>query len=376
MQSFDALLQRTLGLRAALEHASRERASDAVALERDLEDAAEVWLAGGTDADEIFVGTHLARAAIDAGLAGRALAKLADYEGVRLARRYLSEALVALAPLEGLEPGPARLASCPRVRARPEPSSTVGAAGASQAAESTASWTVLHDIATFHRAHERYYTQHLSEAASDLYREANRLRIIADVWLAADEQPPRPDVDFGDARYRVAGCHDLNALAAIPAIGILFMEGEGEPSEIRALKGKLRAVSSAFQASGQWLAARIEPAWGREQSLMTVALVDAARPRFDTIATNWTGSREIVLSGRLLGIAASRLERGDFRPSAVRSARRAAGLDLLHTAWIVGMAAQLCARFAANLADNDRPWTAYMRVLEGALEAGVESRCS
>src|SRR5262245_60891376 len=99
----------------------------------------------------------------------------------------------------------------------------------------------MHNIATYHREHERYYTMSQLELAADLAREANRLKIVADAWLRRDgsADPGSGAVDYANPRFQAAGCPDLNALGAIAVIGVLFMEGEREPAEIRTLKGKL-----------------------------------------------------------------------------------------------------------------------------------------
>src|SRR5438270_483358 len=73
----------------------------------------------------------------------------------------------------------------------------------------------LRNIATFHREHERYYTLAGTEAAADLYREANRLRVVADVWLRAAAPRPLADVDFALPLYAVAGCVDLSDPATV-----------------------------------------------------------------------------------------------------------------------------------------------------------------
>jgi hypothetical protein len=225
---------------------------------------------------------------------------------------------------------------------------------------------LLRNIALHHRAHERYYTQHLAEAAVELYREANRLRIVAEAWIDGRDRAASAEIDFADPLQQAAGCDDLNARAAIPAIGVLFMEGEGEPAELRVLKMKLRASAGGARAAGQWLAAKADAAWAREQVLFGGALVAGARARFNTIAANWRGSRELELAGRLLSAAASRLDAIDLRPSALRARRMASAQSLLEVSWIVAMAAQLNTGFAAQLADSDREWTSYLAVLDAA----------
>jgi hypothetical protein len=225
----------------------------------------------------------------------------------------------------------------------------------------------MRNIATYHREHERYYTMNQLEVAAGLARDANRLKIVADAWLRADHhRAPEGGADYADPRFQAAGCPDLNALSAIAAIGVLFMEGEREPAEIRALKGKLMGMAMGLQGAGRWLAEKMDAAWQRESVLLTPELVDAAWPRFQTIVTNWRGSREMELVGKLLGVAVECLEKIDFSPAAVRANREHSGKMLRTVGWVLDLAARRLARTAANLGENDEPWTEYLDVLERA----------
>jgi hypothetical protein len=224
----------------------------------------------------------------------------------------------------------------------------------------------MRNIATYHREHERYYTMSQLEAAADLAREANRLKIVADAWLggAGATGPTAGGVDHSDPRFQAAGCRDLNALPAIAAIGVLFMEGEREPAEIRVLKGKLMGIAMGLEGAGRWLAEKMDAAWKRESVLLTPGLVDAAWPRFQTIVTDWRGAREMELVGKLLGVAVECLEKIDFSPPAVRARREHSGKMLRTAGWVLDLAARLLARSAANLGENDEAWTRYLAVLE------------
>src|SRR5262249_29996415 len=158
----------------------------------------------------------------------------------------------------------------------------------------------MRNIATYHREHERYYATSQLELAADLARDPNGLKIVADAWLSGEPSRAGDAVDYADPRFQAAGCPDLNALRAIAAIGVLFMEGEREPAEIRALKGKLTGIGMGLVGAGQWLAAKIDAAWERESVLLTPELVDAAWPRLQTIVTDWRGAREIEMIGKVL----------------------------------------------------------------------------
>jgi hypothetical protein len=223
---------------------------------------------------------------------------------------------------------------------------------------------VLDNIATYHREHERFHTVYKYERAVELAREANRLKVVADVWLALDKPASSlPGTDFDQPAFRPAGCDDLNALSAIASIGILFMEGQGEPAEIRTLKAKLAASGDGSVRAGEWLAAMMAAAWSRESVLLGEKFAEAARHRYRTIATNWIGALETMLVGRLLVLAVDRLKAIDFVPKAIRAAPQQAGEKLILAARIIEQAACVEATGGVELSGNDECWTSYREQL-------------
>lgn len=221
---------------------------------------------------------------------------------------------------------------------------------------------ILRNIASFHREHERYYAWHQANAAADLFREANRIKAVATTWLD-DKLPSSLSGNFDDPRFAAAGCHDLNAIRAIGSIGILFMEGEQEPSEFLAIKGKLGAMGAHSTRSGNWLAEKMEHAWTRESWLLRDDLVDAAEPRFGTIMTNLCGARHIELAGRCATLAFEIIGSLDLKPAGVRGDVGRSGRRLLDAAWVIDSAAQVTGRAAANLSENETRWTRYLDVM-------------
>jgi hypothetical protein len=217
---------------------------------------------------------------------------------------------------------------------------------------------VMRNIARYHREHERHYTMIKMEQGADLARESNKLKVVADVWLGGGAAPSY-GVDFSDPRYQAAGCDDLNALPAIPQIGILFMEGEKEPAEIRVMKSKLRGLGPALLGGGQWLSSKMDAAWQRESMLFAPGYIDVAYPRLMTVVTNWRGARGMLLAGRLIVMAAGILDSIDCTPAAVRANRRTSGARLRQAGWVLDCAAQLCAKSGAELSDNEVRWTVY-----------------
>ena len=223
----------------------------------------------------------------------------------------------------------------------------------------------MDNIAAYHREHERYYTVHTLEHAADLAREANKLKVLVDVWLA--HSPPASHAsrtDFSDPALRAVGCTDLNALPAIASIGILFMEGQGEPAEIGALKAKLASLGAGMAQSGKWLAAMMVAAWSRESALLSEEFSAAALPRYRTIATNWVTAQEMVLVSRLLSLANAWLGKVDFSPASLRANRKDHSQRLEAAARIMDVAMRLQAKSAVDLSGNDECWSEYRKRIQ------------
>jgi hypothetical protein len=285
----------------------------------------------------------------------------ASAQGIRsalreLAAETLTQALGRMAPLAGYS------------LALPIPASPDRGSDETRGTAALSHVAVLDNIATYHREHERYHTVYKYERAVELAREANKLKVIADIWTAATAAPNYSGTDFNQPAFRPAGCDDLNALSAIASIGILFMEGQGEPAEIRLLKAKLGAMGGGSVQAGEWLAGMMAAAWSRESVLLNEKFVNAARPRYRTIATNWIGALETMLLGRLLVLAVTHLTAIDFIPRAIRAAPRQAGEKLVLAARIIEQAARLEATSGVELSGNDECWTRYREQLRGLSE--------
>lgn len=66
-----------------------------------------------------------------------------------------------------------------------------------------------------------YLTVRKYGSAVELAREANKLRVVADVWLRGDKAlPSYPGTNFDLPEFRPAGCDDLNPLSSVAVIGI------------------------------------------------------------------------------------------------------------------------------------------------------------
>lgn len=216
-----------------------------------------------------------------------------------------------------------------------------------------------HNIALYHREHMRFNATLILEVAADLSREANRLKVFGDYWQRPPE-PPRTDAfDTSDPRFRAAGCSDLNPLSAVAGAGILFMEGLGQPEEIRMLKEKLKSEGERFANKGQWLVDIMKLTWKADVVLLDPATPDAW-PWISVLSLTWRGAKQRLMAGRLLLVALEHLEQVDFTPAAIRKSRAASGESLLAAAWAMDAAAALFCENAASLSRDDVEMAEYL----------------
>ena len=330
-------------------------------LSTELRSEAARWL-GASDAEQLACGVAIHRAGVAIGFGAHITGLAASLRAIRevtaaLAARYAAEAALELTQAR------ARAVTPPTTRST-DPATPGPRRATPIELLSPAALAAMTNIARYHRAHERYYAQHLGESASSLLRDANRLRIVAELWLGDAPGAPLDSIDASDPRYRVLAGPDLNSLVAVPAIGILFMEGEGTPPELLALTAKLRGAAVASMTAGAWLLDKMEAALVREHAHLAGHLADGAQARLGTIGVNWCGAEGSLLCGRLLDQAATRLGRLDLRPASIRAQRASTGSELLQLAWTLALVAGLQASFSSQLGDNDRDWTAYIAVLE------------
>jgi hypothetical protein len=101
-----------------------------------------------------------------------------------------------------------------------------------------------------------------------------------------------------------AGAPDLNPPGLAAESGVLFMEGEGEPTEIRRLTRDLKTLAGDMEEGGQWLSGAMEKAWPIAGSLAAFPeLADLLGERHRIIANDWQAANEQALIARLLGRA-------------------------------------------------------------------------
>lgn len=218
------------------------------------------------------------------------------------------------------------------------------------------------NLSTFHREHEKFYASSPREFAVTLQRHARTLQSLADGWTTSTPPSRTPFSPY-------EGAEDLNTRCAIQLDGVLFMEGEGRPTEIAHLIRDLRTAAADQRETGEWLAAAMRASWDLAATLIEVeGLADLLGERHRIIANDWQAAHLNDLQSHLLDRAADILEGIDFSPGALRADLAATGvcIGLLYSAAeLISHAADLCSDSAGLVHDNERRWRIFhQRVAE------------
>ena len=220
----------------------------------------------------------------------------------------------------------------------------------------------IENLTRTHREHELYYSQAPLEDAVTLQQISRTLKALAGHWRTAS--PLQVD---GANRY--AGCDDLNVQAAIEQTGVLFLEGEGEPGEIRRIKRELETQASDHEQTGAWLAEAMQSTWnGAAKALLRVEpLLDLLAERHRIIAANWQNAQLNGIVAALLTRANEILDQVDFTPAALRTdlaGPRLAPRYLYSAAELIDHAADLLAQSAVLVHESERRWRVFAERVE------------
>jgi len=180
----------------------------------------------------------------------------------------------------------------------------------------------VENLAEFHREHEKFYAAGPREQAVVLQRHAGTLHEVAD-------------------------------RAAAELDGVLFLEGQGEPAGLAALRREVRTLGGEATATGEWMAKAMQSSWTAAGAILEIAaLDDLLGERHRIIANDWQAAGATVVVGKLLERAADVLDRVDAEATAAARTPR-----LLHSAAeLIARAADLLGESAGLVQDNERRW--------------------
>ena len=222
------------------------------------------------------------------------------------------------------------------------------------------------NLTKFHREHEKFYASSPRELAVTLQRHARSLQALADQWSTAE-----PSTRSVLSPYE--GAEDLNSSTALQLDGVLFMEGEGRPTEITHLIRDLRSYADDQRGTAEWLTHAMESSWDVAAALIQIdALADMLGERHRIIANDWQAATMNTVMSRLLDRVADILERVDFTPQALRAdlagPRVSAGL-LYSAAELTSHAADLSSESAGLVHQNERRWRTFRQRVSDVVAA-------
>lgn len=217
---------------------------------------------------------------------------------------------------------------------------------------------IISNLSQYHCEHEKFYGQAPLKTAIEIQDASMTLKTIADKWINLKQTEKAEGNPY-------MGCEDLNEKATIQHDGLLFMEGEGEPTEISQLKRKIKNISDDFDKAGAWLSKAMENSWEAAINLIKIpTLEDVLGERHRIIINDWQASHLSILVAKLLDRALLILNQIDFSPNAIREdiSTRKRYPDLLYSASeLLDRGADLSSEFAILVHDNERRWRVFRK---------------
>jgi hypothetical protein len=212
------------------------------------------------------------------------------------------------------------------------------------------------NLARFHREHEKFYAESPLHDAITLQRSSSALKALAERWSVVPVQGDPLPSPF-------AGATDLNDDRATETLGILFMEGQGEPAEITRLKADLSVLAEAYRSTGQWLTSAMESGWGVAEALLGYPeLADLLAERHRIISNDWQSASMATLAARNIDRGLAILARVEFVPAVLRAdlaGERVAPRYLFSASEMLDHAADLAAHSAVLTHENERRWRVF-----------------
>ncbi|MCU0849713.1 MAG: hypothetical protein MUC80_00360 [Candidatus Thermoplasmatota archaeon] len=220
---------------------------------------------------------------------------------------------------------------------------------------------IISNLSKYHREHEKYYGQAPLTTAISIQNASKTLKTLADKWISIQQT----DKTEGNPYL---GCEDLNEKASIQHDGLLFMEGENEPSEIIHLKRNLNNIADDSEKAGIWLSKAMENSWESAVQLIKIPTIeDVLGERHRIIANDWQAAQLSSLMAKLIQRSLLILNQIEFKPGAIRSdlsASKRYPQLLYSSSELLDRAADLAGEFALLVHDNERRWRVFRESVE------------
>jgi hypothetical protein len=216
----------------------------------------------------------------------------------------------------------------------------------------------IRNLSKYHREHEKFYAKQPLEQAIEIQDFSLALKTLADEW---SEIEPKKSV----GKNPFMGAEDVNEDSTIQYNGILFMEGEGEPIEIKRFIRDAKTLAEDFKQTGIWLSNAMQKSWDTAKPLIKIPIfASVLGERHRIIINDWQAAQQSKLIGSLIMKATEILEKIDLSLDSVRE--DLAGLrcypDYLYSsAELLDRAADLASESAILVHDNERRWRVFRK---------------
>ena len=163
------------------------------------------------------------------------------------------------------------------------------------------------------------------------------------------------------------GSEDLNKLSTIQYNGLLFMEGEGEPVELKRYIRDTKTLADDFMETGAWLSSAMEQSWKSAIPLTKVPpFASVLGERHRIIVNDWQAAKLSQLVAELIYRSIEIIESLEFTKDAVRKDLAGPKLypEYIYSATeLLDRAADLASQSAVLVHDNERRWRVFRKKL-------------
>jgi hypothetical protein len=215
---------------------------------------------------------------------------------------------------------------------------------------------IIENLSKFHREHEKFYAKQPLEQAIQIQEFSLVLKTLADRWSRVEALK-----EVGENPFM--GSEDLNVFSTIQYNGLLFMEGEGEPVEIKRFIRDTKLVANDFMETGKWLSNAMEQSWNSAIPLLGIPpLSSVLGERHRIILNDWHASKMSELVAYLILRSLKILEQIEFTKESVRkdlTGPRFYSQYLYSASELLDRAADLASESAVLVHDNERRWRVF-----------------
>lgn len=219
---------------------------------------------------------------------------------------------------------------------------------------------IIENLSRFHREHEKFYAKQPLEQAIEIQEFSLLLKTLADKWSEVEPKKISGKNPF-------MGSEDLNKLSTIQYNGLLFMEGEGEPVELKRYIRDIKTLADDFMETGTWLSNAMEQSWKTAIPLIKIQPFGSVLgERHRIILNDWQAARLSQLVAELIYRSIEILESIEFTKDKIRedlSGPKFYPEYIYSSAELLDRAADLASQSAVLVHDNERRWRVFRKKL-------------